>query len=134
MSKDLRNKLLADRALKRKLTLKKFDDAEVEVRSLSTGQRLQLIKDCTVNGTVDMSRLIPQLVQLTTYDPSDGTLVFEPTDIDPINGTNASDLDELLEVTLELNGFDNVTDAAKNSVSGQTSITPSSSQSVSAAQ
>jgi hypothetical protein len=128
---DLRNKILStDRVPKQRVVLKNFDNAEVEVRSLLTGQRLQLVQDCTLAGEVDQRKLVPLLLIATTFDPETGALVFGPADVDAINNTWAAGLDELLGVTLTLNGFDDTTSAVKNSESDQTSTTPLSLQSV----
>jgi len=129
---ELRDKILAaDNLPKERVILKSFGDADVEVRSLTTGQRLKIVKDSTVNGEVDQIKLLPLLMIATTYDPKDGTQVFSPMDVGPLEDTYAAGLDELLAVTLKLNGFEDSALSVKNSASAQTSTSPSSSPSAS---
>jgi hypothetical protein len=127
---DLRAKLLTTENIpKERVVLTKFGGIEVEVRSLTTGQRLKLVKECTVDGEVDQYKLIPLLMIATTYDPADGSQVLSPLDVGPLEETYAAGLDDLLAVSLRLNGFDNPTAAVKNSASAQTSTSLSSSPS-----
>lgn len=128
---ELRDKILTTANIpKERVTLKSFGDADVEVRALTTGQRLKIVKDCTIDGEVDQVKLLPLLMIATTYDPKDGTQVFTATDVGPLEDTYAAGLDELLEVTLRLNGFDDPKAAVKTSASAPMSISPSSSPSV----
>lgn len=122
----LREKILSsDNLPKEQVTLKGYGDAVVEVRGLTTGQRLRLVKGATVDGEVDMVKLMPELVIATTYDPADGTPVFTAADREAVEGTSALALDELFTAALRINGFDATEKIAKNSETSPTSSTPS---------
>lgn len=111
----LRDKILAAKDIESEQVLVKQWDVTVEVRGLTGRQRAILLQDVIgPKGKIDMQKLYPQLVVISTYDPEDGKPVFQAGDIDAISEKSGGALEAIAQVAMRLSGL-NEGDAEKNS-------------------
>lgn len=79
---------------------------KLEIRSMSGAARASLMQSAVEGqGQVDMSKVYPDLIIQTTFDPETGEQVFNETDRDAIMLKNGSILDRIAEVATRLSGF-----------------------------
>lgn len=97
---------------------------ELEVRSMSLGQRNDMLKVARdADGQVDSPKLTVLATIASVYD-AEGVPVFGPADTDWLASLDAQVIDKVVLVALKLNGFagtSKVEDAAKKSDSTETS-------------
>lgn len=106
---------------KKLVTVEAWDNVVVEVRSLSLGERNQMLQKAAEDegAGADISTIYPEMVMRCTYDPDTGEKVFNDDDEAFINSRPANLVDELAIPALELSGMKDsnqaVDDAAKKS-------------------
>lgn len=81
-------------------------NVKVEVRALSGRERARLFKAATgADGSVDMERWMLDLVLATTFDPEDGTKVFELADRDHLAAKSGAALQRIHDKAAQLSGL-----------------------------
>lgn len=112
-----REKILSAKATKSKLvTLGEPISASVEVRSMSVGDKLDIVSQYRAEGGgLDAKAALPKLLVGSCFEPGSDERVFEPTDGESILKQDYAALEPLLDAVLELNGFSSAETAAKNS-------------------
>ena len=86
----------------------------VQVRALSFLERTDLVKDCTVDGEVDMKKLVPLIIIATVHHA--GAPMFTAGDLEEIQRQPAIEIDPLWAAAAELNGLSQ--EAAKDAKNG----------------
>lgn len=78
------------------------------VKSMSGKARAGLMNQCLnqKTGVMDMEKLYGLLVINTSYDPDTGQKVFEPADLDTLNGKNGAAMEKIAKVASRLSGMD----------------------------
>jgi hypothetical protein len=101
-------------------------DVTLEVRGLTGRQRGILLQE-TIDprGQMDMQKLHPKLVIMSTYDPETGERVFQDGDFDAISEKSGGALEIIAKVATRLSGL-NPRQAEKNSKSTQSEDSTSS--------
>lgn len=86
----------------------------LEVRSMSGAARASLMQMAMESGgNVDITRVYPDLIVQTVFDPETGEQVFEEADKHAIMAKNGALLDKVVEVATRISGFsDNAIDEA----------------------
>lgn len=78
----------------------------VEVRTISAGQRSQMLKSATDGGGgVDIDKLYPMLLIATCFDPDEDEPVFTPDDFAVIQEKSASAVEAIAQVAMEMAGM-----------------------------
>jgi hypothetical protein len=117
---NLRDKILAAQDIKTEIVRIDEWDVEVEVRGMTGRQRAILLQGVVggqgKNSKVDLQKLYPQLVVMSTFDPETGKPVFLPGDSDALLGKSGAALEKIAKVAMELSGL-NEEDVGKNSES-----------------
>lgn len=92
---------------------------EVEVRSMTGAARAQLVQQGSSGGTPDMTKLMPEIVVMCTFDPETGEQVFDDNDHEIVMGKNGAALEQIMSVAMRLSGFSAtaIDDAGKDSSS-----------------
>lgn len=106
----------------RLVTVEEWDGVQVEVRSLSLGERNAMLAKAAEGedgGNTDISTIYPEMVMRCTFDPETGEKVFNEEDEAFINSRPANLVDKLAMPAMELSGMKDsekaVDDAAKKS-------------------
>lgn len=84
-------------------------DVTIGVRSMDGNSRANLIESFTeTNGTMSFRRLYPELLILCTFDPADGSAIFEDTDADRqlILSKSGAALEQVARKAMEMSGLD----------------------------
>lgn len=103
------------------VTVEEWDNVQVEVRSLSLGERNAMLAKAADNGGAgaDISTIYPEMVMRCTFDPETGEKIFGDDDEGFINSRPANLVDKLAMPAMELSGMKDsekaVDDAAKKS-------------------
>ena len=90
---------------------------KVLVRALTGKERTNLVKDCMQrDGTMDIGKLYPTLVVMTSRHPLTNKPIFKPSDRDMLLSKAGSVLDRIALVAAKISGLDaqSAQDAAKN--------------------
>lgn len=81
-------------------------DLEIEVRSLSLGERNEMLAKAAENdGEADMATLYPEIVCRCSYDPETGDKVFAPDDIAFVNSYPGHIIDKIAIPAMKLSGM-----------------------------
>lgn len=89
----------------------------VEVRGMTGVERAAFMTSCfdAETQTVKFDRLYPEVVIACTFNPEDGSKVFEATDRDVLNTKAASATERIAKAAMRLSGIDEkASERAKN--------------------
>ena len=102
----LRDRILAAEDIgKETLTVDQWG-VDLEVRTMSAGQRSQMLQKCTLDdGTVDLDLLYPMLVIATVFDPETGEQVFTPEDMAGLQEKSANSIELVAQKAMEMSGM-----------------------------
>lgn len=90
----------------------------VEVRTMSGAARALLMQSAVDDGgTIDLSKIYPDVIIGCTYDPETGDFIFVPSDREMLMTKSGAALDKVAAVAMRLSGFtaDSVDKAGKDS-------------------
>lgn len=122
--RSIRDRITAARRYKAETVPVEEWDAEIEVRSLTLGERNELLSEILdEEGNGDFKLIFAPLLIGACYDPETGEKVFAPDDAATINGLDPVSVDKVAEVALRLSGLDQ---KAKDNAAGKSSKTASS--------
>ena len=86
----------------------------VEVRGMTARQRALVLQESVdAKGAVNLQKLYPQLVVMSTYDPETSEPVFLSGDFDAVAEKSGAALEVIAQVAMRLSGF-NTEDISKN--------------------
>lgn len=110
----LRDQILACKDIQSEVVEVPQWDAKVEVRGMTGRQRALVLKESVdARGNVDLQKLYPHLVIVSTYDPETGEPVFLAGDFDAVAEKSGAALEVIAQVAMRLSGF-NAEDISKN--------------------
>lgn len=110
----IRDKILTAKDIKSEQVHIEQWDVTVEVRGLTGRQRAILLQDVvSPKGKIDLQKLYPQLVVMSTFDPDTGEPVFQAGDVDAIAEKSGGALESIAQVAMRLSGL-NQGEAGKN--------------------
>lgn len=121
---DLRASILGlEDATSEKVSIPEWGGITLEIRSLSGKERAALLQDAANNGgKIDLGKMYPDLVILSSYDPSSGERVFAPADRGAVADKNGAALERIAQVAMRLSGL---SEDAVPEAEGNSSDTPS---------
>lgn len=90
-----------------KVTIPEWNGIELEIRSLSGKERAALLQDAANNGgKIDLGKMYPDLVILSSFDPASGERVFSLADRAAVADKNGGALERIAQVAMRLSGLD----------------------------
>ncbi len=102
----LREKILNAKDFRSETFTSERWDITAEVRSITQGERIQLLKDTKDEaGEMDNAKFGPAIIIATFRDPESGDLIFSKTDRDALLEKDLDSFDEALSVALRVCGF-----------------------------
>lgn len=103
---DLRNQILNTDDIKEEVVEVEEWDCKVLVRGLSGKDRSEILNNAlTNNNRFDFSKVYPDLVIATAFDPETKEKIFKKTDRDAINNKSGSALEKIAGVAVRLSGL-----------------------------
>jgi hypothetical protein len=104
----LRDKILNSKDIKKELvTIKEWDNAQIEIRTMSGKERSTLLKTAVdKDGNLDFEKMYPLIIISTAYDPTTQEKLFTIEDRDILNTKSAKCVEEIAKVALRLAGLD----------------------------
>lgn len=104
---DLRSKILNyDDRQQKIVTIPEWGDIKVEIRGLSAGERVRLVKHLQGDdGKIDNASMANWLIVLCSYDPDTGERIFEDDDRDAIAEKAPKPHERLMTAALRLSGL-----------------------------
>lgn len=130
---DLRSKILQAHDIPEETITVKAWDATLLIRGLTAKARANLLQNAVEgqgkNARVNLQKVYPDLVILTTFDPETNERVFQPTDRDALLEKAGGPVEQIAMVAGRLSGLGDDTQAnlEKNSESTQSDASTSSS-------
>lgn len=111
----LRDQILAAKDIESELVEVPQWGVTVEVRGMTGRQRALVLKESVdAKGKVDLQKLYPWLVIMSTFDPETSSPVFLAGDFDAVAEKSGAALEVIAQVAMRLSGF-NAEDISKNS-------------------
>ena len=102
----LRDRILAADDIGKELITVDQWGVSLEVRTMSAGQRSQMLQTCTLDdGTVDLDRLYPMLIIATIFDPETGEQVFTPEDVAGLQEKSAASIEHVAQTAMQMSGM-----------------------------
>lgn len=102
----LRDKILAAQDIQSEPVYIKEWGVTVDVKGLTGRQRAILLQDVvSARGKIDMQKLYPQLIVMSTFDPETGEPVFHAGDIDAIAEKSGAAQEAIAQVAMRLSGL-----------------------------
>lgn len=122
---DLRAAILGlEDATNELVKIPEWGDLELEIRSLSGKERAALLQDAANNGgKIDLAKMYPDLVILSSHDPATGKRVFAAADRGAVGDKNGAALERIAQVAMRLSGL---SEDAVPEAKGNSSDTPNS--------
>lgn len=102
----LRDRILAADDIGRELITVPQWGTEIEVRTMSAGQRSRMIAaSSTATGEIDLDRLYPMLIIATAFDPETGAQVFDENDMALLQEKSASAIEFVAQHAMRMSGM-----------------------------
>lgn len=115
----IRDKILNAKDIKSEVITIDEWDVKIEIRTLTGLERSKLMNNALniETGTVDFTKIYPELAIAASFDPESGEKIFSEGDRDIINGKSGAALEKIAQVAMRLSGMDKgaVKEAEKNS-------------------
>lgn len=113
---DIRSKIASINDIKvKKITIKEWDNVEIEVRAMTGKQRSDLLNEAVgEDRTVDFAKIYPKVVIAGCYCPETGEQLFEKGDVGMLEGKCASAIEKIATTVLELSGLTDTDEIQKN--------------------
>lgn len=107
MTSKLRDKIFNTKDIDSEKVFVKQWNVEIEVRGMTGKQRATVLQGSIGKDgkSIDFSKLYPDIVIATSYDPETGDAIFEATDRDMLNTKSSAATEKLAKTALKLSGL-----------------------------
>lgn len=103
---DLRSSILAiDDIPTEIVVVPEWNNARIEVRGMTGGDRAQMMAAAVEDDGIDWSSMYADIIVKTCYDPATGARIFTDADKGAINGKSGKVVDRLAQVGMALSGM-----------------------------
>lgn len=117
----IRDQILAAEDIRKEIVeVPEWGGIKIEMRSLTGGDRARILETSVdALGNVSLTRVYPEMVIASAFDPETGERVFDDSDKDGLMAKNAVAIDRLAVTATRLSGLNEeaVDEAGKNSSS-----------------